>query len=570
MLLAIGRRRERTGSTYCPGMTVFGLGLALMVAPLTATVLAAAPDEHAGHRQRGQQRPGPGRLAARGRRAAGRGRPRRRGLRRPGGLRRRLPDGDDRLRGAARPRRRRVLADHPQHRCSRSRRRQLDRLTGAHARTTECDGISYAGRGVPWWRLGVWGVPCVALVPACGELAGARSRRPSRADAATVRDRHRARAGADRAGRRPRARRRPAGPVQTPLENADMLIVDPDEEINDDLARRVKAVEGRHRGDQARHRPGVDREQDLRRGRGRPGVVPPVHRRQQRHRSRTSGTGSPVVRSPSTQSLKERLPIDDDGYLRLGSGDEDPLVHVGAYAPQIPTVDLVVNAAWGEELGMTGPNALLVSARDSTPQALSKPIKRLIGGAGRAEPRHRQPARPGPGRLPERGARRHLRRRGRHLPLHACSAAAGSPPTRPGCASHITTEVVPILGAVTCNKAIFPQLKAALGEIVTRGPGRRDPPRRVRRLLLPALHRRSTQLSNHAFGLALDLNVPGNQRGTVGQINREVVDDLQDSGASAGAATGATPTRCTSSCARSAPGLRPGVGSIRPCAQSRW
>jgi EmrB/QacA subfamily drug resistance transporter len=31
-----------------PGMTVFGLGLALMVATLTATVLAAAPDEHAG------------------------------------------------------------------------------------------------------------------------------------------------------------------------------------------------------------------------------------------------------------------------------------------------------------------------------------------------------------------------------------------------------------------------------------------------------------------------------------------------------------------------------------------
>jgi EmrB/QacA subfamily drug resistance transporter len=31
-----------------PGVTVFGLGLAMMVAPLTATVLAAAPDEHAG------------------------------------------------------------------------------------------------------------------------------------------------------------------------------------------------------------------------------------------------------------------------------------------------------------------------------------------------------------------------------------------------------------------------------------------------------------------------------------------------------------------------------------------
>ena len=31
-----------------PGLTVFGIGLSLMVAPLTATVLAAAPDEHAG------------------------------------------------------------------------------------------------------------------------------------------------------------------------------------------------------------------------------------------------------------------------------------------------------------------------------------------------------------------------------------------------------------------------------------------------------------------------------------------------------------------------------------------
>ncbi len=31
-----------------PGLTVFGLGLSLMVAPLTATVLAAAPDENAG------------------------------------------------------------------------------------------------------------------------------------------------------------------------------------------------------------------------------------------------------------------------------------------------------------------------------------------------------------------------------------------------------------------------------------------------------------------------------------------------------------------------------------------
>ena len=35
-------------TTVLPGLTIFGLGLSLTVAPLTATVLAAAPEEHAG------------------------------------------------------------------------------------------------------------------------------------------------------------------------------------------------------------------------------------------------------------------------------------------------------------------------------------------------------------------------------------------------------------------------------------------------------------------------------------------------------------------------------------------
>lgn len=47
LLLAVGEDVNYWLDVF-PGVTVFGLGLALMVAPLTATVLAAAPDEHAG------------------------------------------------------------------------------------------------------------------------------------------------------------------------------------------------------------------------------------------------------------------------------------------------------------------------------------------------------------------------------------------------------------------------------------------------------------------------------------------------------------------------------------------
>ena len=47
MLLAVGEDVSYWLDVL-PGLTVFGVGLALMVAPLTYTVLASAPDRHTG------------------------------------------------------------------------------------------------------------------------------------------------------------------------------------------------------------------------------------------------------------------------------------------------------------------------------------------------------------------------------------------------------------------------------------------------------------------------------------------------------------------------------------------
>jgi hypothetical protein len=76
---------------------------------------------------------------------------------------------------------------------------------------------------------------------------------------------------------------------------------------------------------------------------------------------------------------------------------------------------------------------------------------------------------------------------------------------------------------VTCNKLIFPQLEAALREIQDRGLGDEIHPDEYAGCYYPRFIAGTTSLSNHSFGLALDFNVPGNQRGTVGEMNREVV-----------------------------------------------
>ena len=48
MLTGISRRRAPTSTAVLPGIVVFGLGLALTVAPLTTTALGAVDDRHAG------------------------------------------------------------------------------------------------------------------------------------------------------------------------------------------------------------------------------------------------------------------------------------------------------------------------------------------------------------------------------------------------------------------------------------------------------------------------------------------------------------------------------------------
>ena len=230
--------------------------------------------------------------------------------------------------------------------------------------------------------------------------------------------------------------------------------------------------------------------------------------------------GEVALRPP----LAERAPIDQHDFLTLGSTKDAASVHVGAYAQQSWLVDAVVNETWIDTLDMTEGNALLIRTGGTAPDTLRKPIERILKGTDVSVQMTDVVARKGldPGAVQTAvvvGTVADAVGVYRYTVLDGGRIAPDPAWVR----THIATEAVPILGDVTCNKLIFPQLRAALLEVVDRGLADEIHPDEYAGCYYPRFIAGSTTLSNHAFGLALDFNVPGNQRGTVGEIDRDVV-----------------------------------------------
>jgi hypothetical protein len=92
-------------------------------------------------------------------------------------------------------------------------------------------------------------------------------------------------------------------------------------------------------------------------------------------------------------------------------------------------------------------------------------------------------------------------------------------------AATIRTEPVPVLGVVTCHRAMLPQLRGALQEIVDLGLAGSIDPSDFGGCYAPRFigNDPTKGLSLHTWGIAVDLNVQGNLRGTPGEIDRRVV-----------------------------------------------
>ncbi len=94
-------------------------------------------------------------------------------------------------------------------------------------------------------------------------------------------------------------------------------------------------------------------------------------------RSRTPGTASPDGEIAVLDTLKRRIPLDKDGYLAVGSGEQTAPIHVGAWTAQVGTIDAVVNTAWGKALDLPENNALVINTGGFSPQAVKKKLKKV-------------------------------------------------------------------------------------------------------------------------------------------------------------------------------------------------
>lgn len=228
--------------------------------------------------------------------------------------------------------------------------------------------------------------------------------------------------------------------------------------------------------------------------------------------------------------LKEQLPIHDES-VRMGNDSDAISVHIGAFAPLVDRskISAVVNQRWASRLHMVEDNALLVSTGNASPLEAQKVLRKAVGNRGSVTLLALNFDITAPQTAVLTGG--------------SVARAVGSftytanrdgtvNPDRSWVRAYIRTEQVPILGSVTCNKAMLPQLRAALKEVVARGLASKIHPGEYGGCYVPRFIARDPAkgLSFHTFGTAIDLNVPGNQRGTVGTIDRTVVKIFADWG----------------------------------------
>ncbi|MBV8982690.1 MAG: M15 family metallopeptidase [Acidimicrobiia bacterium] len=220
---------------------------------------------------------------------------------------------------------------------------------------------------------------------------------------------------------------------------------------------------------------------------------------------------------------KGYLALSYDAAKRLGLALNDKVTangyptEVGALADTgLPALDAIVSNAVADRVGLPPPNGVVLSGGQDDPTPLVMDVRKAVAKDARVD-LLRAPA-------------EHMsffnvgdaRRRLGTLTYQVMPDGSVAVDPR-WVSANIVTEQVPIIGRMTCHRAMFPQLIKALGEIDAAGLADKIHPDQYEGCYYPKLIEDSNDISMHAWGLAFDLNVPTNQRLTHGDMDPGVV-----------------------------------------------
>src|SRR5689334_8877220 len=167
-----------------------------------------------------------------------------------------------------------------------------------------------------------------------------------------------------------------------------------------------------------------------------------------------------------TPQLHKSLPLVND-FVSIGNDQGAQQAHVGSYADlvQYSRIGALVNERWAAKLGMPSGNAMLLSTGLKDPAPVLKVVRKHVA-AGISVQRLA---------LSFGGEVQNAVLTGGSVAravgsfTYTINSNGSVNPDSKWVREYIRTETVPILGRVTCNKAMIPQLRSALKEIVARG-----------------------------------------------------------------------------------------------------
>jgi len=220
-------------------------------------------------------------------------------------------------------------------------------------------------------------------------------------------------------------------------------------------------------------------------------------------------------------AASRRLGLVLGSSVMLQIGDHPPVsARLGALADSgVPDVDVVIGNDLADRLGLDGgPNAALLAGNGKNAVSLSSAVRDAMPKATEVFLLTDKP-------VADQRAFLSSAEMARAFGTLTYKELPGGviEPDPDWVRANIVRAQVPIIGSVTCHRLMIAPLAGALTEIQREGLADKLHPEQYEGCYVPKLIEDSDAVSLHTWGIAIDLNVPTNQRGTTGDMDPGVV-----------------------------------------------